>query len=154
MKWVVIILVICLFEAFTKGWMSFQLVPASVAILPLTFLLQLVARQHHRRFPSRDLLPLAHLQLGSLALFYISTIGFGDTQETLLFGFLTSTTESVLTQASELVMIVAGLTALITSLLLLLRVTIYDRFGGKGKVIAITIATLLITYFALGYILV
>lgn len=154
MRWVVVILVICLFEAFTKGWMSFQLVPASVAILPLTFLLQLVARQHHRRFPSRDLLPLAHLQLGSLALFYISTVGFGDTEETFLFGFLPSTYGSALTHISEFVMTVALVVALITSLLLLLRITIYDRFGGKGKVIAITIATLLITYFALGYILV
>lgn len=99
--WVVAIaLVVCLAESVLKGWFTLLLLPASLLILPLEFVLQRIALRTQRRLDSGYLRLVRLAQLLSLVVAYVTLVGFGDTDDVWLFGIKASTLDSKLTDLS------------------------------------------------------
>jgi hypothetical protein len=97
---VVVALVVCLAEAFLKGWFSLLLLPASLVVLPLEFFLQRQGVRTQKRLDSGYLRALRLAQLVALVMTYASLVGFGDTDDVLLFGFKADVLDSKLTNLS------------------------------------------------------
>ena len=99
---IISVLIICLVEAGTKGWWTLILLPASIVILPVVFFIQVWARRVALREPTRrDLTPLRIAQLMAVLMLYVTAVGFGDTKDDLLFGFVRSNIDSTMTQISS-----------------------------------------------------
>lgn len=79
-------IVICAVESLTKGWISFFLVPGLLAAVPLYLLVLRFAKRY--KGPRSQLLMNTCLVLSiSLAVFYVTMPGVGDTNQVLLYGF-------------------------------------------------------------------
>lgn len=116
MIYIILALGLCAFESFTKGWYSLLLIPISLVLLPVEFFLQAFARRSsYAKY--RDIMIARPLQLTSLVAAYVFIVGFGDTQDVLLFGFMNSTISTGLTNVSA----VADMIALV----MLASLTIY-----------------------------
>lgn len=99
--WVVVLtLLVCLVQSILKGWWSLVLLPASLIVLPLVFLLQRVALQTQRRTGSTHVKVVRLGQLAALLAFYVGLVGFGDTNDVLLFGFMVADLHDPLTDWS------------------------------------------------------
>lgn len=135
-KWlgiaVVITVIICAFESLTKGWISLALIPASVVILPIFIGMQLFAIKQFRQSPSDLLLKVLQIgQILSLLVIYISLPAVGDTNETLLFGFLKGDINSTLANVSGVIAGVDFWVLIFISIVLLLRLVLFNKFGKK-----------------------
>lgn len=97
---IVVALLVCLGESITKGWFSLLLIPASLAILPAEFFLQRWGIRTQRRLDSGYLRLVRLGQMLSLVVAYVTLVGFGDTDDVFLFGFMMSTLDSGLTDLS------------------------------------------------------
>lgn len=87
----IITIIICLLESLTKGWVSFILLPASLIFLPIYGLVMFVCTRVSGSHPYGKYLRLLAYALSVIvAVFYISVVGVGDSEEVLLFGFLIS----------------------------------------------------------------
>lgn len=125
---VTLIVAICFIESFTKGWASFALIPFSLIFLPLVRVLH---GQAVKRAGSK-LNMLRSIQISSLLVFYIFAVGFGDTNDVLLFGFYTVNDSSVIATASGILAATGGLAALITTILLLVKTVSINPKASKA----------------------
>jgi hypothetical protein len=116
-----------------KGWISFALVPASVVIFPLFIAFQYLAARQLKQ-PSADpfLRFLQISQIAALLVFYVSIPALGDTDDTLLFGFLKGNINSTLATASSYVSAIALGALIVISGVLLLRLVLFNKFGKKA----------------------
>ena len=114
---VTLILVICLFESFTKGWVSFMIVPFSIVILPLVRVL------HGKAFErfGTNLGILRSIQIYSILAFYVFLVGINGISLSdnpinnyILFGFYETTDEQIAT-ISKIISLLAGMTALLAT---------------------------------------
>ena len=98
---IILTIVICVYQSFVKGWASFFLIPLSVFVLP-------VYAFYGYKSLSTNVGPYTHwirltgyLLTFFVLIFYVGTVGIGDSDSVYLFGFYNSTDTSQVTQISE-----------------------------------------------------
>jgi hypothetical protein len=95
------VIVICIFESFTKGWLSFMMVPALVIVIPAYLSVVLIAR--HDKYLSIKPIRIASIALTvSLLGLYVLMPGVGDTNDVLLFGVYESNTNTLVAQTAQI----------------------------------------------------
>lgn len=109
--WITVI--ICLGESLAKGWASLILLPVSAVVLPLYVWVELVALRHWKSSQDKWIIRLATALTIALLLAYVATVGYGDTDQVLLFGFYASTTGAALTTLSMVVCGIASVAAVL-----------------------------------------
>ncbi len=131
---IVLVLLLATYESLYKGWYSFLLAPSAVIVMPLEFFVQFLALKMYRKSPSRYLLVLRLAQLICFVGFYVCVVGFGDTKDVLLFGFLASTMGSPLTQMSEFLVMVFGIGGAILTVALLVHMAVQGSSWKKKAI--------------------
>ena len=91
--WVVALL--CLLVVFTKGWLIFFLLPASIIILPLYVIIELVALKQKTGPYSKWIARTASLLTLCLFVGYMSFPGVYDTPGAVLLGFIVTDSEAL-----------------------------------------------------------
>jgi hypothetical protein len=113
---VTILLTISLIESFTKGWASFFMIPAALIAFPMV---RIIHGRIISKFGSRyDLLRL--VQIISTFLFFTCAVGFDDSDNGLLFGFLKANVNGQFSNLSSQVSSIAGYIATGSFILLFL----------------------------------
>lgn len=122
MPFVITILLFCLFESLTKGWWSVLLLPASAVVLPIEYFIQRYAYKLSLREPRfRDIAPLRIGQLLTLFTFYVTIVGFGDGWNVMLFGYVESTTDSLMSRISAVLCAISFFAVAILTVVLVAR---------------------------------
>ncbi len=119
--------IICAFQALTKGWISFLLIPLSLLILPVYAFVEYKSSKQDSGPYSRWIRYVSILLTVFTLLFYICIVGFGDTDEVLLFGFYRSTNSTLITQISSYISQAANLLAPATLILLIVLLVVNHR---------------------------
>jgi hypothetical protein len=102
-----LVVLVCLYEALTKGWATLLLLPASLVLLPLYIFLQYAAMRHEHG-PYRKSIRIAAVLLTTFLLAaYVGTVGSDDTDRALLFGFYTALDTSALAKLAQAIGTVA-----------------------------------------------
>ena len=99
---IAIAIVICGLQSMMKGWASLFLFPFFFIIAPITILLQRAANRRYAVSHDKLIHDVQVGQLITLLLLYVCMVGFGDTQEVLLFGILNSTSNTAITTFSSI----------------------------------------------------
>lgn len=117
--------VLVAWQLVTKGWWLLILALPVLVGLPIVVALQWWASRARRRGGAgRAVEWLAAGQLCSLLAFFVTLVGFGDTDEVYLFGFRTADIDDPITGVSNvlsLISLVALLVTTVTLVVLLLR---------------------------------
>ena len=95
-------IIICGLQSVSKGWASLFLFPFFFIIAPITIFLQRAANRRNAVTRDKLIFDVQWAQLITLLLLYICMVGFGDTQEVFLFGFISSTTKTPITTLSSI----------------------------------------------------
>lgn len=82
-----LVVLLLLFEAITKGWFMFYVIPLLIVAVPLLLVVQIWNRRLQRQGKRRVLARAATLQLLSLIVFYVAMPGLYDTETLNMFGF-------------------------------------------------------------------
>jgi hypothetical protein len=118
----IVALVVCAYESLLKGWYSLMLIPFFLIAAPVTIYLQIATNRANKLSYSRKLHVLQIVQLVSLVMLFVFTVGFGDTNEVLLFGFYETLDSSLITQISTVLAGVGYIGALASSAILLIKI--------------------------------
>ena len=122
MPFVITTLLLCLVESIFKGWWSLLLVPASAVVLPIEYFIQRYANKMSLREPRlRGIASLRITQLLALFTFYVTIVGFGDSERVWLFGFVESTNDSPMAKVSTALCVISLFAVAILTVLLMTR---------------------------------
>ena len=94
-------IVICMYQSLSKGWVSFILIPLSVFVLPIYAFFGYKSLNTNAGPYKLWIRLTGYLLTFFVLIFYVGTVGIGDTDRVLLFGFYNSTDTSQVTQISE-----------------------------------------------------
>lgn len=90
-----IALLVMAFFSFTKGWLSFVMLPVFVVLLPILVLLYMFVNRQLVRGTAHPWLGKAFAALvAALVFVYVSLPGFGDTETVSVFTFFTTRYDS------------------------------------------------------------
>lgn len=124
---ILLTVLICAFQALTKGWISLVLIPLSLVVLPVYTLIEFKSLKQASG-PYGTWIRLTSMLLTVFTLlFYIGMVGFGDTDEVLLFGFYKSTHFSNITHISSNISQAAYYLAPATFILLIVLLVANNR---------------------------
>ena len=97
---ILLTVIVCVVETSTKGWMMLSLVPTSLVVLPI----YAIVTYRALRQDSGPYVKVLKLTSYALTLFilvaYICTVGIIDAQENILFGFLSTTNNDLVTYSA------------------------------------------------------
>lgn len=108
------ILVMC-FEAITKGWFMFYVIPLLLLAVPILLVVQIWNRKTQKREAHPLLVHVARLQIISALVFYICMPGLYDTEVMNMFGFWSMDQSNPIVLLSALVAAVAALVFVTTT---------------------------------------
>lgn len=94
---------ILLYQSLAKGWATLGLVPLLVIVIPVMFILSRLTTDAIMSSKSNNGL-LRFLAWGIISLpviAYTTVVGFGDSDDVFLFGFLSSNNDSLIAQVSQ-----------------------------------------------------
>lgn len=90
-----------MYQSLSKGWVSFILIPLSVFVLPIYAFFGYKSLNTNAGPYKLWIRLTGYLLTFFVLIFYVGTVGIGDTDRVLLFGFYNSTDTSQVTQISE-----------------------------------------------------
>lgn len=116
------VVLLCLFLSATKGWSSFILFPTAFIAVLLYQRMQLSTDAYTKatvaigsKSNDTTVLSLRILQTVAILGFYITTVGFDDTNNTVALGFITSQADSPLTMVSTGLSILCAVAFILTT---------------------------------------
>lgn len=122
----VAVFLVVILEMLTKGWWTLIIGPGLLLALPVVATMQAVASKQVRQGRARAAVaPVALLQLLALVGFAVTLVGFGDTEEVLVFGFLTAQLDDPVSRVSTTLCIASGATAAAASVALLVALVMW-----------------------------
>lgn len=92
--------IVCMVETFTKGWMILSLVPISLVVLPTYAIVTYLALRQDSGPYARALGLTGYVLTLFILVAYICTVGIINTQESVLFGFLSTTNNDLITYSA------------------------------------------------------
>ncbi len=122
----ILAVIICAYESLMKGWFSFFLLPASLVLLPAFTIVQHIALKQKNSPYVREIRLMSLLLTIAMLMLYVCMVGFGDTDEAFLFGFLRSSVDSPLAAISQAIS-VAGMVLTPIFFLILIVLLIVDK---------------------------
>ncbi|HSW77327.1 MAG TPA: hypothetical protein VLG36_00840 [Candidatus Chromulinivoraceae bacterium] len=150
-KIVLAVTLLCAYESLTKGWLTIILFPASMVILLLFVFLQFQASSRLAKTVPATI-GLRTVQIGQiiavLAL-YLGVVGFGDTHQVFLFGFLSIDLSSPLVGISSFIGWTGLALTIVFSGLLLISIVFGKRYGNRGVILGGALFLVVCTIFGI-----
>ncbi|MCX6729703.1 MAG: hypothetical protein NTV95_03605 [Candidatus Saccharibacteria bacterium] len=124
---IILTIMICVYQSLVKGWFSFALIPLSVFVLPIYAFFGYKSLNTNAGPYKQWIRLTGYLLTFFVLIFYVGTVGIGDTDRVLLFGFYNSTDTSQVTQISENASRAAFLLGPATLLLLIVLLIVNNK---------------------------
>lgn len=129
-------LLLCFLAAFFKGWLSLAFVPAALLALPVVGFFHYLTNRFiaDKRVPAW-ISTIQWVQLLSMVALFLFTPGYGDSDQTTLFGFYKLSDTSALAHAARVISSLSLVVSILSFIALLAAVGYYNHLSGPSKVL-------------------